>query len=181
MADPALKQDHFTYAEYLDIEAQSEERHIFWDGEIFAMAGGSLGHTRLESNLHGLLFIALGGRPCHPYTGNQRLRAPEGDRAVYTDAVVICGRRETHPDDADAVTNPVVVFEVLSKSTKAFDRGDKFAYYRTFPSLRAVVFVSQKTAHIERYSRDERGVWTLTDIGRDDTLDLPEIGVSLVV
>lgn len=179
MDEAALKQDRFTYQEYLELEERSDERHIFWDGEIFAMAGGSPAHVALETSLILTLGATLKGRPCRPRVGNQRLRAPEGDRCVYADATVVCGPLTFHPDDGTALTNPVVVFEVLSRSTEAFDRGEKFAYYRTFPSLRSVVLISQRPHRVERYSRDARGVWSLTDLGPQDTLDLPEIDAEI--
>lgn len=179
MALPALKQDRYTYEEYLEIEAGSDERHIFWDGEIFNMSGGSSTHVQLETNLIVLLGAALKGQPCRPRVGNQRIRALAGERAVYADATVFCGQYRPHPQDPGAMTNPTVVFEVLSKSTEAFDRGDKFAFYRTIPELRSFVLLSQKARRIERYYRDERGVWSLEELGPDDALTLPELGVSI--
>ena len=179
MGEPARKRDRFTYQDYLALEATSDQRHVFWDGEIFAMAGGSVKHDTLESNLHGLLFTALRGRPCRPYTGNRRLRALDSERAVFADVVVVCGPMSTHPEDATATSNPTVVFEVLSKSTEAFDRGDKFSYYRTFPTLRSVVFLSQRAVHVERYIRGEGDDWNLRDLGLTGVLDLPELGTRL--
>ena len=181
MGAPSPGHERFTYQEYLDLEAASQERHIFWDGEIFAMAGATVKHYTVESNLHGLLFTALRGRSCRPYTGNRRLRAMDSERAVFADVVVVCGSMITHPEDATATTNPTIVFEVVSKSTEAFDRGDKFTYYRMFPSLRSVVFVSQKAMHVERYIRGEDGAWSLRDIGPEGVLELPEIGVRLAL
>ena len=181
MVEPALKQALFTYEEYLAVEAASPERHIYWDGEIYAMAGASVWHTTLETNLVGLLGTALKGGPCRPLVGNQRLRAPDSDRAVYADATVVCGPPVMHPQDRDALSNPTVIVEVLSKSTEAFDRGDKFTYYRSFPTLRVVVLVSQKAERVECYRRGERGVWSLHDLGADDVLDLPEVGASVAL
>lgn len=181
MGEPALKQERYTYQEYLEMAVDAQERLIFWDGEIFAMAGGTVSHATLETNLVGLLVSALRGKPCRPFVGNQRLRAPDSERAVFADALVVCGPVRTHPGDATAVTNPVIVFEVLSKSTEAFDRGDKFAYYRTFPTLRSVVFVSQKDKRVERYTRGPDDDWTLRDLGPDSVLDLSEIGVRLAL
>lgn len=181
MAVPALKQDRFTYQDYLEIEEQSDERHIFWDGEIFAMAGATIRHSVLETNLIVLLGTALRGRPCRPCVGNQRLRAPNSDRAVYADGIVVCGPPRPHPGDDNAVSNPVVIFEVLSKSTEAFDRGDKFEYYRTFPSVRTVVLISQKRHRVECYQRDERGRWSLSDLGEADELELPDVEARLSI
>lgn len=181
MAEAALKRETLTYEEYREIEDRSEERHIFWDGEMFAMSGASDDHNIIETNVVVSLQNALRGRPCRASTGNRRLRAPHSQKAVYADAVVICGGTVAHPGDKNAATNPVVIIEVLSDSTESFDRGDKFTYYRTFPSVRAVVFVSQKEVHVERYTRTEGGAWMLFDFGPGETLKLDEIGVSLTV
>lgn len=181
MSEPALKQPRMSYQEYLEIEDKSDERHIFWDGEMFAMSGASPDHYAIETNLTGLLFIALRGHPCRPLTGNARLRAPHATRAVYADAVVVCGPVAPHSDDGNAVTNPTVIFEVLSDTTESFDRGDKFTYYRSFPSVREVVFVSQKERRVERFTRAEDATWNLRDLGPDDLLALDSVGVTIQV
>ncbi len=181
MAQPAVKLPRYTYEEYLEMEDRAEERHIFWDGEIYAMAGASLKHVALETNLAGALWQRLRDRPCRALVGNQRLRALDSERTVYADASIVCGRIVLHPESSSALTNPTVIFEILSESTEAFDRGDKFAYYRSFESIRSVVLLSQKTRRVERYYRDERGVWSLEDLGPDDTLRLPEVEVSLPI
>ena len=181
MGEPALQQDRIPYEDYLAFEATAEERHMYWDGEVFAMAGASMTHTLLESNVHAHLFLALRGHPCAPFTGNQRLRALGTDRSVYPDCVVVCGKREAHPEDAQAATNPAVVVEVLSDSTEAFDRGDKFAYYRSFASLQELVFLSQKAVRVERYRRGADGDWTLRDLGPGEALELASVGVTVAV
>ena len=179
MALAAEKLSTMSYAEYLAFEEQSNERHIFWEGELFAMSGGSQDHYALESKIHGLLFAGLGTGPCRAYTGNMRLRPLDGDDAVYADAVVVCGPREPHPEDPGAVTNPSVIVEVLSPTTERFDRGDKFTYYRSFPSIQHVVFLSQKALAVEHYSRQTDGTWRLTDLRPGDALAL--LGLSLRV
>lgn len=172
--------DRLSYPEYLEIEAQAEERHLLWDGEMFAMSGGSDAHTILEANLVRLLGNALVGQPCRAYTGNRRLRSLEAsDRAVYPDAVVICGLFAPHPEDARAATNPTLVFEVLSDSTEAFDRGKKFAYYRTFPTLRAYVLLSQSAVALDLFRRDAGGAWSFTTVSAGQPLELPELDVRL--
>lgn len=181
MGLPAEKVTKLSYAEYKAIEDASDERHDFWDGEMFAMSGASPDHYALESAIHGALFSQLGKNPCRAYTGNMRLRSLDSDNAVYADTVVVCGPRQVHPDDPCAITNPSVVVEVLSPSTEAYDRGAKFALYRGFPSITDVVFVSQQAIAIEHYSRDPAGGWRLTDLGRADALAFPALGVSIPV
>lgn len=181
MGEVALKQTRVSYQDYLAMEEVSQERHIYWDGEIFAMAGGSETHTLLETNVGALLFNALRGRPCRAHSPNRRLRPLDAERGVYADAVVICGRSQPHPEDAQATTNPVVIVEVLSDSTEAFDRGDKFALYRRFSTLRHVLFISQKARKVEVYTRSEGGVWELRDHQGGETLSLDAIDVKLAV
>lgn len=183
MSDPPLKMTPLSYEEYLEFENAAEERHIFWDGEIFAMSGASENHNTLETTLVVLLFNALSGRPCQPSTGNRRFRSPaRNERAVYADAAVICGRPEHHPQDKNATSNPTIIFEVLSDSTEAFDRGKKYAYYRSFPSIRSVVLLSQHEKRIEHFHRVSGGdAWTITELGAGQSLELPDVGVSLPV
>lgn len=179
MAEPLLKHRRYTYAEYLEALECSDERLIFWDGEIVAMTADSITHNTIATNLIGLLGQTLRGRTCRAFVGNQKLRSPHSERAVFADGMGVCGSPARHPEDATALSNPTVVFEVLSKSTEAFDRGDKFAYYRTFPSMRAVVLISQHPPRAEVYHRDEHGFWSLRDLGPTDTLDLPEVEVQI--
>ena len=181
MALPALKQTHLSYADYLALEQGSQEKHTYWDGEIFAMAGASQEHYLLESRLVVRLGMQMVGKPCQPYTGNVRLRQIDSDKAVYADAVVVCGRLSMHPDDPQAATNPTVVMEVLSDSTEVFDRGAKFAYYRTFPSLQSFVLLSQAAPRVEHYRREADGRWVIEDLGVDDTLHLPSVDAHLAV
>lgn len=135
MGPPAVKSERVSWEEYLALEDPSGERWMYWDGELFAMAGATFAHDVIESNLHILFGGALRGSPCRPFTSNRRLRALEGDRSAFPDLSIVCGPHVAHPDDANATMNPTAVFEVLSDSTEAFDRGDKFAWYRGSPSV----------------------------------------------
>lgn len=181
MAEAALEQTRLSYQEYLEMEERSDERHFYWDGELFAMSGASPRHYEVEANLVVQVHRALEGRPCRPYTGNVRLRSVALDsRCAYSDAVVVCGRLNTHPEDHNAVTNPTVVFEVLSPSTERFDRGDKFAWYRSFDTLRSYVLVSQERVQVEHFHR-EGDLWTLRVHGPGDLLTLPDLEVSVPV
>lgn len=177
----AKKARAVSYEEYLEMEDTSDVRHIYWDGEVFAMSGGTLEHSALETRIVALLMNALEGRPCRPYSGNRRLRSVEQpDAAVYPDAVVICGGNLPHPEDKDATSNPAVVFEVLSDTTEAYDRGKKAAYYRSFPTLHSYVLVSQDRPLIEHFHRDGAR-WVLEILGPGQALTLPELGLSLSV
>jgi Uma2 family endonuclease len=169
-----------SYAEYLAAEQASEVKHEYLRGEVFAMAGGTLEHSRLAVNLQGELRSALAGRRCHVFNSDARLRIVETDRSTYPDAMVVCGQVQRAGDDHDAVTNPVVIVEVLSDSTEAEDRGDKFAHYRRIPSLREYVLVSQKAPRIEIFRR-EGDHWTFTEAGRGEIARFASLEVDVSV
>jgi Uma2 family endonuclease len=170
-----------TFAEYLALEAKSETKHELVNGEIFAMAGGTPEHSRLAANVIGELGSALRGRPCATFTSDLRVRVLATGLATYPDASVVCGRMEVDPEDKNTVTNPVVLVEVLSDSTEAYDRNDKLAHYRRIPSLRDYLLVSQHERRIEHYHRNDDGTWTLRDVGEGGEVRLASIGCSLAV
>jgi len=170
-----------TPAEYLARERTSEEKHVFWDGEVFAIAGASRVHNRIVAALLRDLGVRLLGAPCQPYASDQRIRIPKTQRYVYPDASVTCPPVEMDPVDADTIQNPRVVFEVLSESTEAFDRGEKFAGYRTVPSLDEYVLLSQKEPRVEHFARQGDGSWVLRAFGGNDVVPLPSLGVELSI
>jgi Uma2 family endonuclease len=176
----AAEKVHLTFAAYLELERSSAVKHEYLRGEVFAMAGGTVEHARLQATFARELGIALSGKPCNVFSSDLRIRVLATDRATYADVVVVCGKTETAPDDPDSVVNPVVLVEVLSDSSEASDRGEKFAHYRRIPSLRDYVLVSQKGPRLEVYSREgER--WVLTEAVGGGAIELPSLGVGLRV
>jgi Uma2 family endonuclease len=169
MAEPAQKVATLTYAEAKAIEDTSDERHIFWDGALYVMAGASNAHNELTGNLIGELYAALRGAGCRPLGSDVRLRPLHMERFFYPDVVVRCGPPVFHPEDELALTNPTAVFEVLSPSTERFDRGEKFAAYREMPSVQLVVFLRADAVNVERYERTAEG-WLLTVLRLGDSL-----------
>lgn len=169
-----------TYAEYLAAEAASEVRHEFLNGEVWAMAGGTPDHGALAAAVIRELGIALRGRPCRVYTSHVRVRVVATGLSTYPDVSVVCGSVETAADDPDAMVNPVVLVEVLSDSTEAYDRGAKAAHYRRIPSLGAYLLVSQADPLIELYRRNA-GRWELTEARPGETLELAALDVRLDV
>ena len=169
-----------TYPEYVAGERASDTKHEYLRGEVWAMAGGTREHARLAANVIRELGRALEGRPCVVFTSDLRVRILATDRATYPDVSVVCGPAETAPDDVDAITNPTVLVEVLSDSTGADDRGQKFAHYRRIPSLREYVLVSQRAPRIEVYRR-EGDVFVLTEAGPGGAARLVSLDVALPV
>jgi Uma2 family endonuclease len=169
------------YAEYLAAERASEIKHEWLDGEVFAMAGGTPEHSGLAAAITAELRDALRGRPCRVFSSDLRVRVPETGLATYPDATVVCGRLETHPEDEHAVTNPVVLVEVLSDSTEGYDRGKKFAHYRRLASLRDYVLVNPNEARIEVFHRTDAGTWELAEAGAGQTIEIASLGCTLAV
>lgn len=167
--------------EYLAFERASPERHEYADGEIFAMSGGTAEHSAVTLNLLAELRGALSGRGCRAFESNMRVHVPATGRYVYPDGTIVCGRPEFTDDQRDTLLNPRVVIEVLSPSTEAYDRGDKFAGYRTIPGLQDYVIASAKHPRIELFSRQENGTWSLRILGPGDRLDVPSVGCSIEI
>jgi Uma2 family endonuclease len=170
-----------TYAEYLAAEAVSEVRHEYLNGEVWAMAGGTPEHAALALAVGSELREALRGKPCRAYSADLRVRVVDTGLSTYPDVSVVCGQLETAPEDKDAVTNPIVLVEVLSESTEGYDRGAKAAHYRRIPSLREYVLVSQAEPRIEVHRRAESGRWELLEARPGETIELASIGARLDV
>jgi Uma2 family endonuclease len=148
----------YTYADYLALEASSNVKHEFLDGQIYAMAGGTPEHAALAAAVIGLLFPLLRGSGCRAYDADLRVRTPSG-LATYPDVTVVCGPAERHRQDEQSVTNPKVIVEVLSPSTEEYDRGDKFDHYKSVRSLQQYVLVSHRERSIEVWTREHDGSW----------------------
>ncbi len=168
-----------TPAEYLRLERAATSRNEYLRGEIFAMTGGSFKQSQIKTNILGELRNRLKNKPCAPFDCDLRIKCPTG-LYTYPDASVICGDAEFDDEMNDTVLNPTLLVEVLSKSTEAYDRGKKFDHYRTIPSLREYVLVSQDEPMIQRFIRNADETWTLTAVsGLEQTLALRSIGVEL--
>lgn len=153
---------HFTFEEYLTLEEVSTVKHEFLDGQVWAMAGGSLDHGALAANVIGLLTAQLRGRPCRVLTSNVRIRVKATGLATYPDASVVCDEQQTDPDDpkGETLINPSVIVEVLSPATESYDRGEKLGHYKQIPTLREVLLVAEEVPRIEHWRR-EGDHWTL--------------------
>jgi Uma2 family endonuclease len=180
MVGPAQKL-FFTFAEYLEREQASETKHEYLNGQIYDMAGGTVPHGRIAANVIGVLFGQLRGRPCSPQTSDVRVRVQATGLTTYPDVSVVCGEAKTDVEDPNAIVNPVVLVEVLSPSSEAYDRGEKFAHYRRIPSLQEYVLVSYQTRRIEVYRRGEGGVWSLHEARDHETMELVSIGCTLAL
>lgn len=152
--------------EYLAFDRAAEGKHELWDGEVFAMSGASLAHNRIVRNLLRHLGNPLEGMGCEVLPSDMRVRIEPagraGSRYVYPDVTIVCGPPHLE-GEADVLRNPNLVVEVLSPSTEAFDRGEKFVGYRSLPSVHEVVLVSQDARRVECYTRQLDGSWVLRE------------------
>jgi Uma2 family endonuclease len=150
-----------TAPQYLDVERAAEHRSEFFDGEMFAMAGNSPRHSRIASNINGLLWFHLQGNSCQPYDSNLRIRVPSTGLYTYADVLVVCGPLEFGGDDRnETIVNPTLIVEVLSPTTEKYDRGKKFEQYKELVSFQEYLLVAQNEARIDRFLRGADNVWT---------------------
>lgn len=167
----------YTYEEYLLRERDACGKSEFYRGQIFAMAGGSVRHNTISGNIFARLHAKLRGTSCRPLNSDQRIRVSANGLATYPDVSVVCGELEVDSEDVDAITNPRVIFEVLSPTSESYDRGKKFDLYRQLESLQEYILVSQEEGQVERFVRQSDGSWNLTLFkGLDSELKLETLG-----
>lgn len=177
------KKKYISPEEYLAIERDSLERHEYFDGEIFLMAGTSEEHANISSNVNASLHLQLKKRPCKSYQSDLRVYIPATGLYTYPDVIVVCGKPQLL-DDAylDTLLNPDLIVEVLSPSTADYDKGTKFDYYRTIDSLKEYVLVWQDKKRVARYTKQADGSWTLKDfIGEESEIVLSSIDCKLLM
>lgn len=162
----------YSFDEYLALCADSTIRLEFWDGHIYAMAGGSIEHSRLSLRI-GSILDQQRGSDCTALESNTRIRPLASERATYADAVLVCGELQYHPADPERRTlaNPAVIVEVLSDSTAEDDQTDKFDHYKLAPSLTDYVLVWQDQQRVELRTRHADG-WLVRTYGAGDTVQL---------
>ncbi len=176
----AVPKIYLTPAEYLAFERQSEIKHEYFRGELFAMAGASRQHVRIAVNVTILLGNQLKRRGCDVFNSDMRVKVSPTGLYTYPDLVVVCGRPRFEDRELDTLLNPTVVVEILSKSTEAYDRGEKFAQYRTLETLTDYLLISQDRALVERFTRQESGLWLFSDsIGLDAVMPIESIQCQL--
>ncbi|MBN1606564.1 MAG: Uma2 family endonuclease [Polyangiaceae bacterium] len=172
--------ERISSSEYLAMERRATDKHVLWDGQVFAMAGASRRHNQLVAAVLRELGVALLGRPCRAYASDQRIYVPLRKGYVYPDASVTCPPMQTAPEDTETISNPRLIVEVLSESTEAFDRGDKFRGYASIPSLQDYLLLSQDAARVDLFSRRPEG-WLLRSYVAGDSLELASIEATLSV
>ena len=177
---PQLQSRRLTEAEYLAIERKAPLKSEFYEGEMFAMAGGSPMHSLIAANLIRVLGNKLTGQGCLTFTSDLRLKVEMTGLHTYADVSVVCGGLRFADAEQDALVNPTVVAEVLSDSTEGYDRGEKFEHYRRIASLRAYLLVSHHKPALELFLRGAGGEWMLHEAaGPDASLEIPPLRITL--
>jgi len=167
-----------TAEEYLEWEKQQEGKHEFFGGEIFAMAGASARHNVIFKNLFVELAVALKGKPCQPYGSDMRVHIPQNTLYTYPDISIFC--RDILDESEDGIVEPTVLIEILSTSTRNYDRGGKFKLYRDIPTLKEFIVVDSEQISVESFRLNERGHWELEEYKQaSDNLNFPSLAVSV--
>ncbi len=171
----------FSPEEYLEFERGSADRHEFIDGQIHAMAGESLAHSQVCTNLSGEARTALKGKPCQVLSPNMKVRTSNASLFSYPDVTIVCGEPRFHDSKTDVLINPTVVFEVLSPSTERYDRTTKFMRYRMGnETLIDYILVSQEKPFVEHFTRQEDGDWRYRSYSSlTDSFEIESVECSL--
>lgn len=158
-----LAKKSFTAQEYLELEASAEYKSEYYKGEIFAMAGTSLNHNQIAGNIYSQLLQRQEKHRCRTTIGDLKLWIEEIDLFTYPDLMIICDKPQFYPARTDIILNPLIIIEVLSRSTEAYDRGKKFQFYRAIPSFQEYILIDQYSAHLDQFYIDSQGNWSFKD------------------
>lgn len=176
----AYNRKSLTIEEYLEFENASAEKHEYYRGEIFAMAGTLLPHNVIASNVSGELYAKLKGTGCRPFGSDLRIHIPSNTLFTYPDISVFCGEVKTLNDDNFNALNPTILIEVLSKATKDYDQGDKFRLYRDIQTLKEYILVDSLSISVQAFFVNATGRWELREHKlADDILMFQSLSLSI--
>ncbi len=169
-----------TPEEYLAIERDIQQKHEFFRGEMFAMGGATREHNLINGNIAASLHAQLANRPCEIYQNDMRVKVSATGLYVYPDIVVTCQKPQFEDKVLDTLLNPQIIIEVVSDSTETYDRTKKYKHYQQIESLKEYVLVTQKWAHVDRFTAGEDGRWTLdSEDGLEGAIELTIIDCRL--
>ena len=163
-----IAKQYYTPEEYLELEATADYKSEYIDGQIIAMAGASINHNRISLNLSSGLNFAFRNQNYEVFMGDMRLWIPQKLIYTYPDVMIIADEPEFFNNRTDTITNPQVIIEVLSNSTKGYDREDKFAAYRTIPTFQEYLLIDQNRIHVEQFSKTGKKRWNLREYDEED-------------
>ena len=176
----AYEKSTFSQEEYLEMEKAAETKHEFFKGQIFSMSGASNRHNKIFANLFGEIAYKLKGSPCQPFGSDMRIHIPENTLYTYPDISIICNEVILSDLDEDTLVLPTVIVEILSKSTRSYDRGDKFKLYRDIPCLREYHLIDSESISIESWRINSKGNWELEESKSiKNNFRIPAVGVTI--
>jgi Uma2 family endonuclease len=177
-----LSKTFVTPEQYLEMERQAEYKSEYFQGEVFAMAGGTAAHNLIASNVNRELNQQTRQRPCTVYTSDMQVQVSVTGLYTYPDACVVCGEAKFLDERGQTLLNPTLIVEVLSPSTEGYNRGRKFEHYRTIESLQEYLMVASDHMHADLFTRQPDGHWVLSPFGEPgDTVELKSVGCRLVL
>lgn len=174
-----LSKQKMSFAEYIALEREADYKSEFFDGEIFAMAGGTLEHSYLGTTIAFELNLRMRKSPCKVFNSDLRVKVASTGLVTYPDCLVVCGPTHHDPEDPDTITNPKILVEVLSESTEKYDRSVKLRHYVTIPSLTDFLLISQGVIQVEHYHRKDDGSWAFRLLGPGQSLELLDFEIPV--
>ena len=180
--DPGVvyQKKFWTVEEYLRMEQGADEKHEYYQGEIFAVSGPKVPHNIIGGNLYGSLFAKLRGSKCQPFNSDQRIHIEKNSLFTYPDISIVCGEIKTLRDDNWNILNPAVLIEVLSPATKSYDRGEKFKLYRDIPSLKEYILIDSESINVEAFWINEKRNGELIEFkDQEDELRIKSLSLNL--
>lgn len=171
---------YYNLEEYLELEEQAEYKNEYRDGEIVPMTGGTANHSDIVGNFYFYFRLTLGKQNYRIFKGDLKLWIPRYQQATYPDVMIIAGKPIYEGEKQTIVTNPCLIVEVLSNSTKNYDQGDKFMYYRSIPELKEYILIEQDRHYVMQYSQTFEEKWVLTKYeGKDAILSLTSVNLAI--
>jgi Uma2 family endonuclease len=178
----AFKNKLYSPQEYLELEKNAIDKHEYYKGEIFAISGASARHNIISVNLLTTLSIVLRGSGCRPFGSDMRIHIPENSLFTYPDISIICGDVITSKVSEETATQPTVIIEILSPSTKNYDRGEKFMLYRAIHTLKEYMLVDSESIHAEQFAINRDGLWQLREFNTaEDKIHLESLNLHLLM
>jgi Uma2 family endonuclease len=176
------EQRYYSPEEYLELEVNSEERHEYIDGQIIPMTGGTPNHNQIAGNFYGALNFAFKRQPYRVFVADQRLWIPQKRIHTYPDVMIMQTPLTYEEGRKDTIMNPLMIAEVLSKSTKGYDRDEKFAAYRTIGNFQEYILIDQYMMHVEQYSKTDNNKWIFSEYEDSNvTLSLTSVPFQILL
>ncbi|WP_017293676.1 Uma2 family endonuclease [Geminocystis herdmanii] len=178
--EPKTEQKHYSVDEYLALEEIAEEKHEYHDGEIITMTGGTTNHNTLALTIASFLFTQLSAEDYQVYISDVRLFIEQYNRYTYPDVMVVKGKPIYQGKGTTSVKNPLLIVEVLSKSTQNYDQTDKFDAYRSISDLQEYILIDQYQYYVKQFAKNQEGKWVLSDyLGKETVLKLESLPLEI--